>query len=118
MNIKFPYQIDARGRTAGAGQEEHIREMIRQVLFTTPGERVNRPDFGSGLLQLVFSPNSAELAATVQFLAKGALQQWLGEVIEVGDVTVEVQESTLTVQVQYSMLNAQTIQTATFNRTI
>ena len=58
MNIDFPFHFDARGRTATPPTTDHIRDMIEQLLFTAPGERVNRPDFGSGLLQMVFAPNS------------------------------------------------------------
>ena len=83
MNVDYPYRFDARGRTAETDTSDHIRDMIEQVLFTSPGERVNRPDFGSGLLQLVFAPNSPELAATVQFTTQAALQRWLGDLIEV-----------------------------------
>ena len=81
----FPYPIDTRGRTAQADDDDHIRDLIEKVLFTSPGERVNRPDFGSGLMQLVFAPNSDELAAATQFSVQGALQQWLGDLIEVQD---------------------------------
>ena len=67
MNIDFPFHFDGRGRTAATDDDDHIRDMIEQLLFTNPGERVNRPDFGSGLLQLIFAPNSPELAAALQF---------------------------------------------------
>ena len=103
QNIAFPLHFDGRGRTAGAADEEHIRHLIEQVLFTAPGERVNRPDFGSGLMQLVFAPNSAELAGTTQLLAQGALQQWLGGLIEVEAVEIEVEEARLRVTVQYTV---------------
>jgi phage baseplate assembly protein W len=71
------------------------------VLFTSPGERVNRPDFGSGLMQLVFAPNSPELATAVQFMVQGSLQQWLGGAIKVEAVDVAVEDSALRVTVQY-----------------
>ena len=77
--------------------------MIEQVIFTSPGERVNRPTFGSGLMQLVFEPNSDTLATTTQFLVQGALQQWLGDLIEVNDVQVAHRESTLQVTVNYTI---------------
>ena len=77
------------------------------MLFTAPGERVNRPEFGSGLLQLVFAPNSDELAATTQFLVQGALQQWLGDLIEVEAVQVEAEDPTLRVTVQYVVRRTQ-----------
>ena len=103
MNVKYPLQFDNRGRTAETDDENHIREMIEQVLFTTPGERVNRLDFGSGLMQLVFQPNSSELAATTQFLVQGALQQWLGDLIEVNEVETESYDSTLQVTIKYTI---------------
>ena len=112
----YPYQIDGRGRTATTTREEHIRDMIEQVLFTAPGERVNRPSFGSGLLQAVFAPNSDELAATTQFLAQAALQQWLGDLIQVEAVVVENVESTLRVSVQYVIRTTQQRQLAQFTR--
>ncbi|HEX8237097.1 MAG TPA: GPW/gp25 family protein [Abditibacteriaceae bacterium] len=101
MQIDYPYHFDSRGRTASTQQDDHIRDLIEQVLFTAPGERVNRPDFGSGLMQLVFAPNSDELAAATQFLVQGALQQWLGDLIVVELVEVESHDSTLRVLVQY-----------------
>jgi phage baseplate assembly protein W len=116
MNIDYSYGVDSRGRTAGAGDEDHVRDMIEQVLFTAPGERVNRPTFGSGLLQLVFAPNSDALAATTQFLAQGALQQWLGDVITVEEVSVQNEDSRLTVTVRYILRRTQQRQVATFSR--
>ena len=104
MNVDFPMDFDARGRTAETDPDAHIRDLIEQVLFTIPGERVNRPDFGSGLLQLVFAGNSDELAATTQFLVQGALQQWLGDLIQVDAVEVENDDATLRVTVDYQVL--------------
>jgi phage baseplate assembly protein W len=101
MNIDFPFYFDKRGRTATTDDDDHIRDMIEEFLFTNPGERVNRPDFGSGLLQLVFAPNSPELAATVQFMIQAGLQQWLSDLISVQKVEVTAQDSTLNVLVQY-----------------
>jgi len=117
MNVDFPYHVDARGHTAEADRDGHIRDMIEQVLFTAPGERVNRPDFGTGLMQLVFAPNSDEVAATLQLLVRGALQQWLGEAIRVDDVRAESQDSTLTVTVRYTVVLTQETATAQFTRT-
>jgi phage baseplate assembly protein W len=103
MQVDFPYAVDRRGRTAATGEDEHVRDLVEQVLFTAPGERANRPSFGSGLLQLVFAPLSDELASATQFLVQGALQQWLGDVIEVEAVEVEGEESTLGIRVVYSI---------------
>jgi hypothetical protein len=116
MNIRYPWQIDGRGRTAGTADEKHIRQMIEQVLFTSPGERVNRPDFGTGVMQLVFAPNSQELATATEFTIQGALQQWLGEAIQVEAVNVESQESTLRITVQYVVRRNQRRAVAQFTR--
>ncbi len=118
MNIRFPFQIDGRGRTADATDEEHIRQMIEQVLFTSPGERVNRPDFGTGIMQLLFAPNSPELAAATEFTIQGALQQWLGELIQVEAVNVESQEATLHVTVQYRIRRNQQRAVAQFSQEV
>ena len=116
MNLDFPYHFDSRGRTADTSDEDHIRDLIEQVLFTAPGERVNRPDFGSGLQRLVFAPNSDELAAATQFLVQGSLQQWLGDLIEVNEVDVQNEDSTLRITVQYFIRRTQQQQTAQFTR--
>jgi hypothetical protein len=118
MNIAFPFQVDGRGRTAQATDEAHIRQMIEQVLFTAPGERVNRPTFGTGLMRLLFAPNSPELASATQFMVQGALQQWLGDVIQVESVQVTSQESTLTVRVQYRVKRTQEQRIAQFEQTV
>lgn len=118
MDWRFPFQIDRRGRTAEAGSESHVREMVEQVLFTAPGERANRPDFGSGLLQLVFAPQSDELVATVQYLVRGALQQWLGDVIEVQEVEVSSSDGRLDVTVRYVLVRTQERQVAQLSRQV
>lgn len=101
MDIGFPYRLDSRRRTADPGLSDHVRDMIEQLIFTSPGERVNRPDFGSGLLQLVFAPSSPELVATVQLTLQAALQRWLGDVIEVRALDVRAEDATLTVDLTY-----------------
>lgn len=115
-SLDHPYHLDGRGRTAATTAEDHLRDLIEQVLFTTPGERVNRPTFGSGLLQLAFAPNSSELAAATQYLAQGALQQWLGDLIEVQAVEVEPRDATLEVRVRYGIRQTGETRTATFTR--
>lgn len=86
--IAFPFRVDRRGRTAHAGHDEHVRDLIEQLLFTSPGERVMRPDFGCGLLDLVFAPNSPELISTLELSVQAALQRWLGDRIEVDALDV------------------------------
>jgi phage baseplate assembly protein W len=117
VNVAFPYRVDGRARTAEAQDDDaHLRDLIEQLLFTVPGERVNRPDFGCGLLQLVFAPNSVELAATLQALVQGALQQWLGHLMRVDEVRASSEDATLTVVVRYTVLRTQASKTATFTR--
>jgi len=116
MQIDYPFRFDSRGRTADTSEGDHVRDLIEQVLFTTPGERVNRPTFGSGVLQLVFAPNSDALAAAAQLTVQGALQQWLGDLIQVEAVQVESQDATLRVTVQYVLRRSQQRQVAQFAR--
>jgi phage baseplate assembly protein W len=116
MNIDFPFHFDSLGRTATAGDDDHVRDMIEQLLFTNPGERVNRPDFGSGLLQLVFAPNSPELAAALQLTVQAALQRWLSDVIDLQSLEVTSEDSTLRVVVQYVVRRSGVARTETFER--
>jgi phage baseplate assembly protein W len=113
-HLDFPYHIDGRGRTAVTDDGEHVRDLIEQVLFTSPGERVMRPDFGSGLLAMVFEPNSTALAATTQMLIQGALQQYLGDLIAVQSVEVEAVDGTFRVDVRYSLLRDGTVRLESF----
>ncbi len=114
-NVDFPFHFDSRGRTATTDYEDHIRDLVEQVLFTAPGERVNRPTFGSGLLQMVFAPASDELATATQFLVQGALQEWLGNLIQVSNVTVSSEDATLRVKVEYLIHRTQSREVAEFS---
>jgi phage baseplate assembly protein W len=118
MQIDYPYHVDPQGRTASTDYEAHIRDMIEQLVFTMPGERLNRPTFGSGLMQLVFEPNSEELATAVQFLVQGSLQQFLGDLIVVEGVQVTTHESTIEVLIQYLIRRTQERRTEKFRRPI
>jgi uncharacterized protein len=114
MNLNFPYQFDGRGRTGEAALQDYLNQLVEQVLFTSPGERVNLPDFGSGLLQLPFAPNSQELAAATQFAVQGALQKWLSGYVKVQSVTATAQEAVITVTVSYTPLTTDVTQVQTF----
>lgn len=118
MQIDYSFHFDGRGRTAATTDDDHIRDLIEQVLFTQPGERVNRPTFGSGLLQLMFAPNSDALAAATQMSVQGSLQQWLGDVIRVDAVEVQNIDSQLIVTVRYLVRRTQRTQTAQFTRPV
>ena len=104
--LDHPFRIDGRGRSALTDEDDHVRDLIYQVLFTSPGERVNRPDFGCGLKQMVFLPNSDALAAATQLLVQGALQRWLDRVIQVERLEVQAEDEKLMVTVVYRKLSS------------
>lgn len=118
MNIAYPYHFDPGGRTALAGDDDHIRQMIEQFLFTSSGERVMRPELGSGLLNMVFAPNSPEVASALQFNVQAGLQRWLGDLIEVRDLQVESDESLLRVRLVYSLRRTNETRTGVFERSL
>ncbi|MEX0348085.1 MAG: GPW/gp25 family protein [Paracoccaceae bacterium] len=114
MQVDFPYHFDGRDRTAETTEADHIRDLIEQILFTNPGERVNRPDFGAGIAQLLFAPVSAEQAATTEFMIRGALQQYLGRRIEVQEVSAEAHDATITITIVYRILSTGAADQASF----
>jgi phage baseplate assembly protein W len=101
VNLQAPFGFDPTGRTAQSSDTDHIEQMLELLLFTNPGERVMRPSLGSGLQQLVFAPNSLELAATVQYTMQGAVQQYLGDIIALQQLTVTPNDSELTIDIVY-----------------
>ncbi len=116
MNVDYPFHFDNRGRTASTSEGDHIRDMIEQLLFTSPGERVNRPDLGSGIMQLIFAPNSEELASALQFSVQAAIDRWLGDIIEVRALDVTSQDATLTVAITYAIRATGEVRQQTFTR--
>ncbi|MGM9474523.1 GPW/gp25 family protein [Pseudarthrobacter sp. YS3] len=117
--VDFPWHYDEHGRTARTDDNEHLRAMVEQVLFTSPGERVNRPGFGCGLLQLVFAPNSPDLAAAgVEFGVRASLQRWLGDLLEVQSLIVASDDATLRVDLAYVVRRTGATTTATFTREV
>jgi phage baseplate assembly protein W len=116
MKLDFPFHFDTHGRTATTGEVDHIRDMIELVLFTNPGERVNRPDFGSGLLQLVFAANNPEVAAALQFTVQAALDRWLGDLIEVRNLEVESDDARLMVDLSYVVRRTGALASAQFEK--
>lgn len=114
----FPFRVDPTSRqTSVTSYTAHINQLIRQVLLTAPGERVNLPQFGCGLGQLVFAPASDALLATLQIRIRASLQQWLGTLIEVADVVLtaggELGPGTVEVTVTYRQIDTQTSQRLT-----
>jgi uncharacterized protein len=116
MHVDYPYGFDARGRTGDATRDDHIRQMIELILFTAPGERVNRPTFGSGVNQLLFAPNNTTVASALQLAVQGAIQLWLGDQVQVQSVSVTTQDSEMDVTISYIDRSRQERQTVTFVR--
>jgi uncharacterized protein len=112
MNIDFPFHYDGRSRTAEAGEDDHIRDMIEEFLFTNAGERVNRPDYGSGLRQMIFNTNSPELASALEFTMRAGLNRWLGDVIELRSLDVQSENAELRVKVVYLVRRTNETRTA------
>ena len=112
----FPMRPAAGGSLALVEGDSKISQSIWLILSTAPGERVMRPDFGTGLSALLFAPNSTELAATTQVLVQGALTQWLGRLITVDTVEVTAIDSAIQITVGYTIIRSQTREQATFQR--
>lgn len=115
QTLDYPYHFSGLGRTAVTGRDDHIRDLIEQVLFTAPGERVMRPDFGAGLLALVFEPNSDTLAAATQMLVQSSLQLHLSHLIAVQAVDVVNDDATLRIDVSYVVLLDRSLHQASFS---
>ncbi|WP_392529963.1 GPW/gp25 family protein [Nostoc sp. C117] len=119
INIDFPFHFDRNYHTSSTSDEnKHIRDLIEQLLFTTPGERVNRPDFGSGVLSLIFAPNSPELAKAMEITIQASIEQWLGDLIDLQTLEVTSIDSSLYIVVEYLVQSSGETQTATFRTTI
>jgi len=111
----YPFRIDPASRQAAqSSYADHVGQMIRQILLTDPGERADSPEFGCGLKQLIFAPNSQALDATVQILVQKALNRWLSDQIVVQQVLVAPiepgQEQQLQIEIDYTLVETQTTQ--------
>jgi uncharacterized protein len=113
-HLDAPFHVDGRGHAALTDADDHVRDLIRAVLFTEPGERVNLPEFGCALKTLLFMPNHDVLAPAVRTLVQGSLQRWLGGVIVADDVRVENVESELRIHVVYRQITDGAQRVATF----
>lgn len=114
--LGYPFRMDSGGRTATAAPGDHIRHLIEQVLFTAPGERVNRPDFGANVRRFVYEGGGPEVMAASQFLVQGELQRWLGELLDIEAVVVDAQDAMLNITVRYVVRATQEVQEAQFQR--
>lgn len=101
-SVQFPFALDEIGNVIAYGGSEKLRGKIIQVLFTAPGERIHQPEFGCGLFNLVFEPNSGLLAAAVQFTIGQALTRWLANELIVDSVNVASDNEYINVEVVYT----------------
>ncbi len=101
LHIDFPFSFNSTGGTTTTGFRDHKRDMLLQFLLTMPQERVNRPDFGTPLARMCFEGNSQGMAEVIQFVAKAGLHRWLGQFIEVVELSASAEESTLLVELKY-----------------
>ena len=115
-DLAFPWRVDQRGRSAVATYEDHVADMVEAVLFTAPGERINRPDFGCGLDRLVFAPIDATVVGAAELSVRGGLQRWLADVIEAEDVDLELEDTTVRITVRYRILTSGRVVTTRFER--
>jgi phage baseplate assembly protein W len=102
--FNYPFKISGTGTISTADEDKHLKDLIEQVLFTDPGERVNLPEFGCGLKTFIFSPNDKILETTLQISITASLQKWLNHLIIVSDVVVEVAEEKLFVTIKYKKI--------------
>ena len=102
--INYPFKIAGTGNISSADEDKHIKDLIEQVLFTDPGERVNLPEFGCGLKSFIFSPNDKILETTLQVSITASLQKWLDHLIIVKDVVVDVEEEKLYITIKYKKI--------------
>lgn len=114
LEVGFPFSLDTRGRLASPDFDRHVRQLIELVLFTSPGERVNRPEFGCGLLELLFGPDSGQVASAAEFLVQGSLQEWLGDLIEVHNVDISTINTVLQIRIEYLLLTERSTRVAIF----
>jgi uncharacterized protein len=122
-DIAFPFAIDAgSGQAAQSSYQDHVEQMIRQVLLTDPGERVCLPTFGAGLRRLLFAPLTAQLQSSTQMVVTQALQTWLAGQITVQSVTVQtpastpgVPEGTIQISIGYVLIETRTIRQTKVN---
>lgn len=103
--VDYPFHFDEKGRSAVTSADDHVLDMIHQVLFTNPGERVNRPDFGCGVRAMVFAPNSPAGAALAEVLVHQALTRWLADLIAVERITVTAEEATMSIDITYRAIH-------------
>jgi len=85
--------------------DEHVRNMIISVLLTSPGERVNQPQFGCGLKDLVFSSNTPMLGSMIDFVVRAGIGRWMSDLISINEIDSDIQEEKIIVKITYTLKN-------------
>jgi phage baseplate assembly protein W len=101
LRVAFPYALAPTGQTARASEPEYLGQLLAQILFVEPGERVNRPDFGCPLRGLTFATGRSEVTTAVEALVQGALRQWVADAVQIQGVDVDVRGSLVHVTISY-----------------
>lgn len=116
-HLSFPFRINSNGRTAEVNAlEEHIRDELLQLLLTNPGERAFLPEFGGGVRRLVFEPASEAAFGMTKSMITQAISKYLGHRIELEALSVEVEESTIEVELKYRIAGTEDSRVLRFQR--
>ena len=113
----YPLRVDAgTGQIARSAYPGHVEQMLRQLLLTSPGERVCLPEFGCGMRRLVFAGQSDALVATVQIQVQQAIDRWLKDQVTLQNVDVlagadpasGLDQGSLLVTISYTLVDTMT----------
>ncbi|HZH03072.1 MAG TPA: GPW/gp25 family protein [Myxococcaceae bacterium] len=115
-NLHFPFQLGDRGVPLTANYLQTVRQQLEQLLFTVPGERVNRPRFGCGIQRLVFGSASPEAATAAEYVIKINIQEFMGELVKLDAVKVTAEDATLFVDILYTLRDTGEERAETFRR--
>ena len=116
INVGFPFELDNRGYINSPDHETHIRQLMELVLFTSPGERVNRPDFGCGLLELLFADAADPESVVSAYEIEGQLSRWLGEYVDIESLDLVPIDSMLQIRITYRLKQDDQLRVAVFER--
>lgn len=111
--VSFPLRLDGYGRSATVPTDMAVRELLAELLFTSPGERLNRPQLGCGLIELIFDASTDELRAATQFQVTATIQQWLGDVLTVAGVEIRSSGAAIEVTVKYRLASGGDVMSTT-----
>lgn len=116
-HLSFPFRIDSDGRMAAVKTlDEHVRDEIVQLLLTNQGERPFLVDFGGGVRRLVFESADDATAAVAKAQITQAINRWLGHRVTLEYINVEVEGSTIMVDIRYRLAGTEDTRVLRFQR--